>query len=80
MYRKCGARSELFRVCYVILSTLVKLIKTDSVLTIDLWSTVTHDVCTLATTIMGPNDLTNLRIQSWVADLDNYIITDAFSK
>jgi 3-methyladenine DNA glycosylase AlkD len=45
-----------------------------------LWQTGNHDVRILAAMIARPEDIDEKTLDTWVKDLDNYVISDAFSK
>ncbi len=85
IYRRHGVREDLFGVSFGNIRKLQKRIKKDHALSLELWATGNHDARILATMITDPkmieeegprHDL----LESWAADLDNYIIADAFAE
>ena len=84
MYRRHGVREDLFGVSFGNIRKLQKKIKTDHSLAQELWATGNHDARILATMIanskIGADGLGHDWLESWAADLDNYIIADAFAE
>ncbi|MFQ5710121.1 MAG: DNA alkylation repair protein [bacterium] len=79
VYRRHGVGEDLYGVSYANLGKLKKRIKTDHELAIKLWQTGNHDASILATMIADPAKATDEHLESWVQDLSNYVITDAFA-
>lgn len=69
----------MYGVSYANLNKLKKRIKSDHALALELWESGNHDARILATMIADPAAVTDAKLESWVRDLDNYVITDAFS-
>ena len=79
-YARHGVTGPMFGVSFATLGKLKKTIKTDHALARQLWGTGNHDARILATMIADPSIMTEAELETWVGDLDNYPITDAFSK
>jgi 3-methyladenine DNA glycosylase AlkD len=79
VYRRHGVTGEQYGVSYAELGKLEKKIKTDHRLAVALWTTGNHDARVLATMVADPAAVDDALAESWVADLDNYVIADAFS-
>jgi 3-methyladenine DNA glycosylase AlkD len=75
-----GVGPDMFGVSYAVFGKLVKKIKQDHALAVELWATGNHDCRVLATMIADPAALTVSEVDSWAKDLDNYAITDAFAR
>ena len=84
IYRRHGVGEDLFGVSFGNIRKLQKKIKKDHALALELWATGNHDARILATMIADPKieeeDSRHDWIESWAADLDNYIIADAFAE
>ena len=78
-YRRHGVRGEQYGVSYAELKKLKSKIKIDDGLATQLWSTGNHDARVLALMIADPKNADTVRLDSWVRDLENYVLTDAFS-
>jgi 3-methyladenine DNA glycosylase AlkD len=66
-------------VSYANLNALKKKIKTDHALALELWRSGNHDARVLAAMVADPSEIKGATLDAWVEDLDNYVITDAFS-
>ena len=84
IYRRHGVREDLFGVSFGNIRKLQKKIKTDHSLARELWATGNHDARILATMLADPkieeDGPRSDWLESWAADLDNYIIADAFAE
>jgi 3-methyladenine DNA glycosylase AlkD len=80
VYGKHGVQEPMHGVSFAALGKLKKAIKTDHPLARQLWTTGNHDARILATMIADALQMTEADLETWVGDLDNYVITDAFSK
>ena len=85
IYRRHGVGEDLFGVSFGNIRNLQKRIKNDHALALELWSTGNHDARILATMIADPKMIQEEGprqnwLESWAADLDNYIIADAFAE
>lgn len=78
-YRNHGVKGEQFGVSFAFLDKLAKQIKRDHGLALALWETGNHDARLLATRIADPTRMDAAALEAWADNLDNYIITDAFS-
>ncbi|HBX69825.1 MAG TPA: DNA alkylation repair protein [Chloroflexi bacterium] len=78
IYTRHGVGENMFGVSVANLKTLKKQIKKDHTLALQLWSSGNHDARYLATMIADPKLADVSLLESWVKDVDNYVITDAF--
>ena len=78
VYPRHGVQGELFGVSYANLEKLRKKIGTDHALARALWATANHDARILASMIADPAEISAADVDAWVADLDNYVVADAF--
>lgn len=78
-YGRHGIVMPMFGVSYAALGKLKKQIKRDQALAEGLWATGNHDARVLALMIADPARTTPDLLQTWVHELTNYVITDAFS-
>ena len=79
-YGRHGVTGEMFGVSYADLGRLKKKIKVNHEMAIELWETGNHDAQVLASMIADPDQATVKQINDWASSLNNYVITDAFSK
>ena len=79
IYRRHGVGENLFGVSYANQNKLAKEIKRNHSLARELWTSGNHDARILATMIADPSQTDALLLDSWVTDLDSYVVTDAFS-
>ena len=79
IYKNHGVQGESFGVSYAHMKVLVKKIKINHPLALDLWATGNHDARILATMIADPQQATDAMLDAWGRDLSSYVITDAFS-
>jgi len=79
VYRRHGVSDPLFGVSYAEQRKLAKKIKTDHNLARELWTTGNHDARILATLIADPEAADEGLEDAWAADLDNYVLADAFT-
>jgi len=80
IFKRHGADDNLFGVSYANLGKLKKKIKVDHELAKQLWGTGYHEARVLATMIADPKKADNELLEAWAKGLDNYGVTDAFSK
>jgi 3-methyladenine DNA glycosylase AlkD len=78
-YARHGIKGSMFGVSYATLGTMKKKIKTDHTLAKNLWNTGNHDARVLATMIADPVQMSDADLESWIGQLDNRVLTDAFS-
>jgi len=69
----------MFGVSFANLRKLRKRIGRDPSLARQLWASRNHDARILATMIADPAALSPRDLDAWARDLDNYVVTDAFS-
>jgi 3-methyladenine DNA glycosylase AlkD len=79
VYRRHGVGENMYGVSFANLGSLKKKIKIDHGLAQKLWATGNHDARVLATMIADPKQANDKLLESWMKDLSNYVITDAFS-
>ena len=79
IYRRHGVGADLFGVSYANQNKLAKAIKRNHSLAQELWATGNHDARVLAALVADPAQADADLLDSWVNDLDSYVITDAFS-
>lgn len=79
VYRRHGAKGDLFGVSFANLGALKKKIKTDHALALELWETGNVDARTLACMIADPNELSAKTADAWVKQIDYYCVADQFS-
>ena len=80
VYARHGVGEQMFGVSYANQGKLQKKLKTDHALALQLWDSGIHDARVLATMIADPAALTSRVLDEWSKALDNYVLTDAFSK
>lgn len=79
VYARHGIGENMFGVSFANLRLLGKAINTDHELAEELWKSENHDARVLATMVADPQRLNSSTLDQWAKDLDNYVITDAFS-
>jgi 3-methyladenine DNA glycosylase AlkD len=79
VYARHGVGEKMFGVSFANLGKLRKAIRTDHDLALRLWATGNHDARILATMVADPERLDGRALDAWAKDLDNYVVTDAFS-
>jgi 3-methyladenine DNA glycosylase AlkD len=79
VYRRHGVGENQFGVSYAALEALRKRTKVDHALARGLWATGNHDARILATKVADPRQCDGALLDAWAADLDNYVLADAFS-
>lgn len=80
VYQRHGVKTSLFGVSYADLAKLKKRIKVDHSLAEALWRSRNHDARVLAAKIADPKQVDAALLERWIGDLDNYVLTDAFSQ
>ena len=80
VYRRHGVKGYQFGVSFTNLKRLAKSIGSNTPLAEMLWCSDVHDARVLATMVADGQSITECLIDRWLADLDNYILTDAFSE
>ena len=79
VYARHGVGENMFGVSYANIGKLKKKIKVDQKLAERLWASGNHDARVLATMIADPAVMDERTLEAWARDLDNYVVTDAFS-
>lgn len=79
-YARHGVKGAQFGISFANLDALAKRLKKDHTLALRLWESGNHDARMLATRLADADQLDISLAEAWVKDLDNYIITDAFSE
>lgn len=77
-YGRHGVGGKMFGVSYADLGKLEKRIGRDQELAEKLWATGNHDARVLATKIGDGETIKSSTLDSWVRELDNYVLADAF--
>ncbi len=80
IYSRHGVQEKMFGVSFANLGKLKKRIKTDHDLALELWDSENHDARILALMIADSGQADDKLLDSWVQELGNYVITDAFAK
>lgn len=80
VYGRHGVQGPLFGVSYANQDKLRKRLGRDHELAVGLWASGNHDARILATKIADPVRADDILLDAWVAELDNYVESDAFSK
>lgn len=79
IYARHGAKEPLFGVSHAHFKLMVKKIKKDHALALQLWDTGNYDARTLAMMIADPQKADPTLLDTWVADSGNYGINDAIT-
>ncbi len=79
VYSRHGVGENQYGVSFGNLRALGKQHLGDQQLAEELWATGNNDARVLATIIADPGTMTGKSITAWRTDLDNYVITDAFT-
>lgn len=79
IYARHGVGDNQFGVSFANIRKMAKEIGHDSDLAEMLWRSGNHDARVLAAMIVDANTIPEKTLDRWVEDLDNYVITDAFS-
>ena len=79
VYRRHGVSDNLYGVSYAHQRKLAKTIRRNHPLALELWGSGNHDARILATFIAAPAQADDALLESWAADLDSYVLTDAFA-
>ena len=79
VYCRHGVIDPMYGVSYSNLKKLQKEIKVHQGLAVDLWKSGNHDARVLASMIADPSHTPLRLLETWSRDLNNYVLTDAFS-
>ncbi len=79
VYRRHGAKGELFGVSFAELKKLKKQIGVDHALAEELWATGNADAMSLATMVADPAELTKSAADRWLRGVDYYMVGDLFA-
>ncbi len=79
VYERHGVGENQFGVSFANLRKLAKRIGRDASLAEVLWSSGNHDARILACQVADPDALSEKNLDRWAGELNNYVITDAFS-
>ena len=79
VYRRHGARGDLYGVSFANLKALKKKIKIDQALAESLWETGNIDARMLATMVADPKNITPETAEKWMKDIDYYVLADSFA-
>ncbi len=78
-YRRHGVLGDQYGVSYADQKALAKRIGIDHDLVRRLWASGNHDARVLATLVADADAADAASLDAWAADLDSYVLTDAFS-
>lgn len=78
-YRRHGALDPLFGVKYGDLYKMVRQIKSDHALALELWETGNHDARLLATMVVDPEMMTMTGLAKWMKDVQCHFLSSALS-
>jgi 3-methyladenine DNA glycosylase AlkD len=78
VYRRHGAREPLFGVAFGVLRPLAKALGRDDALARGLWATGNTDARVLACMVADPAAMSEDDLDSWLADIDYYVLVDTF--
>lgn len=78
-YARHGIKAPVFGVSYANFGALKKRIKRDHALALALWASGNHDARILALMIADPQQADAAALETWVRDLDNYVLSDALA-
>lgn len=76
IYRRHGAKGDMYGVSFADLGAMKKKIKIDHSLALELWKSGNVDARTLATMIADPDRFTGGELDSWVGQVDYYLLAD----
>ncbi len=79
VYRRHGISDNLYGVSYAHQRKLAKTIRRNHSLALELWGSGNHDARILATFVADPSLADDALLESWAADLDSYVLTDALA-
>ena len=79
VYRRHGVNGYQFGVSFANVKRLAKRIGANTPLAEMLWCSGVHDARVLAAMVADGQTVTECLLDRWLADLDNYVLTDAYS-
>lgn len=79
VYGRHGVDREMFGLSFASQKKLAKTYKKEHSLALELWKSGNHDARILACMIADPSLMNEKQLDAWATELDNYVITDAFS-
>jgi 3-methyladenine DNA glycosylase AlkD len=79
-YGRHGVSGEMFGVKYGDLEKLVREIKTDHDLALELWETGNHDARILAGKILDAGKVTAKQLDAWLRAVDNHVLSTALAE
>jgi 3-methyladenine DNA glycosylase AlkD len=79
VYSNHGVKGPAYGVSFAALKKLKKAIGVDHELAVGLWQSGNHDARVLACMVADPAALTSRDLDTWVRQIDNYVLCDAFS-
>ena len=74
-----GVTGNMFGVSYAVQKKMAKAAGTNHKLAVGLWKSGNHDARILACMVCDPTQFTTRELDAMARDLDNYVLTDAFS-
>lgn len=79
IYRRHGVTDETWGVPYGATAQVLKLVKQDHALALELWETGVHEARVLATKLANPEQLTRAQLDAWLGDVTDYVVDNAVS-
>lgn len=76
-YARHGFGPNMFGVSYAVLGKMVKKLKRNHALAVELWKTGNEDARVLATMIADPAAFTQKQLEEWMADAKHHALADA---
>lgn len=80
VYARHGVDENMFGVSYADLYKLQKRIKIDHELAVKLWESGNHDARVLATLIADPVKMPDKLVESWMKEVNNYVLMEMLTK
>ncbi|MDX2473418.1 MAG: DNA alkylation repair protein [Candidatus Krumholzibacteria bacterium] len=80
VYGHHGVTGAMYGVSYAALKKLKKSIGTDHALACGLWQTGNHDARILACMVADPAAMSARDLDTWLREIDNYVLCDAFAE
>ena len=78
IYRRHGARDPLYGVSFAVLDKVAKEARRDQALADGLWATGNYDSRLLACKVADPAEASEATLDTWLADIDVYVLVDVF--
>ena len=79
IYKRHGVDGDQYGVSYANLKALKKKVKKDHEAALPLWASGNHDARIFATMIADPRQADEALLDDWADNLNNYMVTDAYT-